>query len=177
MAVADNARMSDAAVLAATGRHPDDWFALLDAAGATSWTHQQIAGWLKSEQGTQPWWTQGITIRYEQARGLRVPGQKSDGSFAVSASTTIGGPLERAYAAMVAAFSAELGRDPSSSRADGKRPYGRWNADADGSVLVSAELVRDNRIRVAAVFEKLRGPDAVDPAKARLRSALDRLAA
>ncbi|HEY4225656.1 MAG TPA: DUF4287 domain-containing protein [Pseudolysinimonas sp.] len=175
MAVADNTRMSDEAVLAATGKHPDDWFELLDLAGATGWTHQQIASWLKTEHGTPPWWTQGITIRYEQARGLRLPGQKSDGTFAVSASKTVGGPLELAYAAMVSAFSAEFGGSPASSRADGARPYGRWSVGAEGSVLTTAEVVRDDRIRVAAVFEKLAGPDALDAAKARLQSALGRL--
>ena len=176
MAVADNTRMSDEAVLAATGKHPDDWFALLDAAGATTWTHQAIASWLKSEHGAPPWWTQGITIRYEQARGLRVPGQKTDGSFAVSASRTVSGPLDRAYAAMVAAFTATFDADPSSSRAEGKRPYARWTVDGEGSVLVTAEAAAGDRIRVAAVFEKLAGPDALDAAKARLRVALDQIA-
>lgn len=175
MAVADNTRMSDEAVQAATGRHPDDWFALLDQAGATTWTHPQIAGWLKTEHRVPPWWSQGVTIRYEQARGLRLPGQKSDGSFGVSATKTLDGPLDRAYAAMIAAFSAEFGGAPTSSRADGKRPYGRWSVPGEGGVLATAELVRDNRMRVAAVFEKLAGPDAIDAAKARLQRALARL--
>ncbi len=176
MAVADNTRMSDEAVLAATGKHPDDWFALLDQAGATTWTHQAIASWLKSEHAAPPWWTQGITIRYEQARGMRVPGQRTDGSFAVSASRTVDGPLDRAYAAMVTAFTGAFDADPSSSRAEGKRPYGRWTVDGEGSVLVTAEAGAGERIRVAAVFEKLAGPDALDAAKARLRVALDRIA-
>lgn len=167
--------MSDEAVQAATGRHPDDWFALLDEAGATGWTHKRIATWLKEEQGTPSWWTQGITIRYEQARGLRLPGQKSGGTFAVSATKTVDGPLGSAYAAVVAAFCAELGGEPGSSRAEGKRPYGRWGVDSEGSVLVTVEVIRDNRMRVAAVFERLTGPDAIDAAKARLRSALSRL--
>jgi hypothetical protein len=175
MAVADNTRMSDEAVQAATGRHPDDWFELLDDAGATGWTHQQIASWLKSEQGTPPWWTQGITIRYEQARGLRLPGQKSDGTFAVSATKTVAGPLDRAYAATVAAFSSEFGGDPASARADGKRPYGRWSVEGEGSVLATVEVIRDDRMRVATLFEKLAGPDALDAAKARLQAALARL--
>ncbi len=175
MAVADNTRMSDEAVLAATGRHPDDWFALLDAAGATGWTHPAIARRVQDEQGVTGWWAQGITIRYEQARGLRVPGQRSDGSFAVSASKTVGGALDAAYVAMVAAFSAEFGTEPSSSRADGARPVARWRMDGGGSVVVTSESAPGGRIRVSAQHEKLPGPEFSDAAKQRLRSALSRL--
>ena len=175
MAVADNARMSDEAVLAATGKHPDDWFALLDAAGAAGWAHPAIARWLQDEQGATGWWAQGITIRFEQARGLRVPGQRSDGTFAVSASKTVDGALDAVYVAMVAAFSAEFGGDPTSSRAEGARPVARWRADDGGSIVATSESASGGRIRVSAQHEKLPNPDSSDAAKQRLQSALSRL--
>ncbi|MES1212089.1 MAG: hypothetical protein ABUT11_00930 [Leifsonia sp.] len=174
MAVADNTRMSDEAVLAATGRHPDDWFALLDSAGASGWQHPAIARWLQDQQDVTGWWAQGLTIRYEQARGLRVPGQRSDGSFAVSASKTVDGRLDTVYAAMVAAFSAEFGGGPTSSRADGARPVARWRPEGGGTVVVAAESAPGGRIRVSAQHEKLSSPALGDAAKARLQSALGR---
>jgi hypothetical protein len=175
MAVADNARMSNEAVLAATGRHPDVWFALLDAADAVGWTHPAIARWLQDEQGATGWWAQGITIRYEQARGLRVAGQRSDGTFAVSASKTVGGALDAVYTAAVAAFSAEFGGEPTSSRAEGARPVARWRMNDGSTVVATAESAPGGRIRVSAQHEKLPSPDSSDAAKARLQSALGRL--
>jgi hypothetical protein len=63
--------LSDRAVLDATGRHPDEWFAFLDAQGATTWTRDRIRQWLRDEApavGTP--WREAIAVRYSQARGL-----------------------------------------------------------------------------------------------------------
>ena len=65
---------------------------------------------------------------------------------------------------MVAAFSAELG-EPASGRADGKRPFARWKADGGTSVMASAEVAREGRVRVAVVHEKLPDAAATGPAK------------
>jgi hypothetical protein len=175
MAVADNTRMSDEAVLAATGTHPDAWFARLDAAGAAGWAHPAIARWLQDDQGVTGWWAQGITIRYEQARGLRVPGERSDGSFAVSASKTVDGALDAVYSAMVDAFSAEYGAEPTSSRSEGARPVARWRLGDGGHVVATSETAPGGRIRVSAQHEKLPGPEMGDAAKERLQGALSRL--
>jgi hypothetical protein len=63
----------DDAVRAATGKPPEEWFALLDGAGAVEWPHSQVAAWLVEQHGIDPWWSQGVTVRYEQARGRRKP--------------------------------------------------------------------------------------------------------
>lgn len=89
-------RVSDPKVTDATGRDYDAWFALLNAWGATSRTHTEIAAWLVEEQGVPDWWAQTVTVAYEQERGLRVPGQKKDG-FASSASKTVNVPVERLF--------------------------------------------------------------------------------
>ncbi len=157
----------DEAVLAATGRESDAWFALLDAAGATSWTHGAIAGWLSTEHALPGWWTQNLSVRYEQARGMRQPGQQGDGSFSASKSATIAGTLDEVYAAMVAAFGSQLG-SPASARAEGKRPFARWKTDTGQGILATAEVVRERRIRVGVVFEKLADTDATGPAKAEI---------
>jgi len=163
--------VSDEAVRAATGRDPSEWFALLDDAGAASLTHTGIARLLAEEHDVDPWWAQSVTVRYEQARGLRLPGQQSDGSFAASLSRTIHGTLADGYAHVVARFAAELGA-PSSSRAEGKRPYARWAAE-EGSILVTVEISGVGRLRVSAVHERLADPARVAPAKERLRAVLD----
>jgi hypothetical protein len=161
--------VGDTSLRTATGRGAEEWFALLDAAGSRTSTHAAIARWLVEEHGVPGWWAQGITVQYEQARGMRVPGQRADGTFAASASTTVDGPLDTAYARMVGHLTAALG-GPVSARATGARPSARWAAAA-GSIHVTAETVR-GRIRIAAVHERL--PDAGDlpAAKAALAALL-----
>lgn len=92
--------VSDTAVRSATGKGWHEWFALLDEAGAQNWKHPQIARYLAGEQGAPDWWAQSITVGYEQARGLRAPGQMVDG-FAAGASRTLTAPPEVVYAAWV----------------------------------------------------------------------------
>ena len=65
---------SDRAVLDGTGRHPDEWFAFLDAQDATTWTHSRITDWLREQAPeVDGAWRQVIAARYEQARGMRIP--------------------------------------------------------------------------------------------------------
>ena len=82
--------VSDEALTNATGHDWRHWFGLMDDWGATAHTHTEMARWLVDEHGVPGWWSQSITVGYEQARGLRVPGQHADG-FSVSASKTVGG--------------------------------------------------------------------------------------
>ena len=53
----------------------------------------------RTEHGVDGWWAQGVTVAYEQARGLRAPGQRRGGLFEVSASKTVAVPVERLYEA------------------------------------------------------------------------------
>nr|WP_297428975.1 hypothetical protein [uncultured Actinotalea sp.] len=85
------------AVLARTGRRREEWFGLLDETGATGWTHAAIARWLGDEHGVDAWWCQSLTVGYEQARGMRAPGQRPDGTFEASASATLPIGLDAAW--------------------------------------------------------------------------------
>jgi hypothetical protein len=80
--------IGDDAVRAKTGRTWPEWIATLDAAGAREMAHPEIATLLHEKFGVPGWWTQMVTVGYEQAVGKRVPHQKADG-FAASASKTM----------------------------------------------------------------------------------------
>lgn len=88
---------SDASVRERTGRGWDEWFAVLDAWGATARTHAEIADWLVTEHEVPGWWAQSVAVAYEQARGMRAPGQKSDGLFSAGGSRTVAVPVERLF--------------------------------------------------------------------------------
>jgi hypothetical protein len=90
--------LGSAAVKKATGRTWAEWLVVLDQAGARKKPHRDIAGLLSSRHALPAWWAQMVTVGYEQARGLRVKHQKSDG-FEVSVSRTLAAPVARAFEA------------------------------------------------------------------------------
>jgi len=92
--------VSDERVLLATGHPRGHWFALLDAAGAQGWRHPAIAAFLR-DQGVPGWWSQGITVAYEQERGLRLPGQRPDGTFDANISRTFRVPADALWPLLV----------------------------------------------------------------------------
>lgn len=91
-------QIDGAALLKATGRSWAEWRALLDAAGAASMSHKDIAAWLHREHGVPGWWAQGLTVRYEQEIGRRAPGQTCAGDFGVGVSTTRPGTMDEVLA-------------------------------------------------------------------------------
>ncbi|HUP31372.1 MAG TPA: hypothetical protein VM122_14435 [Usitatibacter sp.] len=86
------------AVLKATGRAWDEWLKVLDRAGAKDMNHKDIAALLARKFAVPGWWSQMVTVGYEQARGLREARQKTNG-FSATASKTVRIPLDKLYTA------------------------------------------------------------------------------
>lgn len=82
-------RTNETAVNANTGHGYAHWFGLLDKWGAKEKGHTAMARWLVEEHGIDGWWAQHLTVAYEQERGLRAPGQRSDGTYSITASKTV----------------------------------------------------------------------------------------
>ena len=91
-------RIGDETVREKTGKGWEEWFALLDAAGAAARSHAEIARSLVEEQGLSGWWSQSVTVEYEQARGLREEHERPDG-FQVGATRTIASPRAEVWRA------------------------------------------------------------------------------
>ena len=85
----------------ATGRSQDEWYKLLDEWGASGRPFKEIAAWLTGEHGVSRWWAQKLIVEYEQDRGVRNPGARSNGTFEVGASKTVSVPVEDAFAAFL----------------------------------------------------------------------------
>ncbi|WIB14915.1 hypothetical protein DEJ34_12310 [Curtobacterium sp. MCPF17_050] len=159
-------------VVAATGAAPDDWYDRLDRADGCTIGHTAIAAWLVA-QGVDPWWAQSVAVGYEQSRGLRVPGQRSDGTFAVSASRQVDGDREAVLDRAVVVASAAFGHGPTSERRGGKRPSARWtSADRESVLLTTEHGPRPGTVRLSATRERLTGPERMPEAKAGLRDLL-----
>jgi hypothetical protein len=89
---------SDEAVRRRTGRGWQEWFEILDRAGAKDMDHKSIVAYLKENHAISSWWQQQVTVTYEQERGLRKVHQMADG-YQISRSKTINVPLSDLYAA------------------------------------------------------------------------------
>ena len=81
--------VSDAKSREKTGHGLDHWFATLDAFGAVERGHTAAARHLHDTHGVDGWYSQGITVAYERARGVRGVNQRCDGDYEVSASKTV----------------------------------------------------------------------------------------
>lgn len=164
-------------VTRATGRSREEWFSMLDTAGAVGWTHKQIAAWLVAEHDVDGWWAQSLTVGYEQARGMRQPGQRPDGTFDATVSRTVGMPAEEVFAHVVddALRQAWL---PGWQVASARAPRRARLIDDDGA-RVAVELTPSaaSRTRVAIQHGRLPDPDAVATWKNFWKAALERLAA
>jgi uncharacterized protein YndB with AHSA1/START domain len=69
----------------------------LDAKGAASMPHREIAKYIHNDFEISGWWAQTVTVGYERIRGLREIGQRRGGSYDVNKSKTISVPVGRLY--------------------------------------------------------------------------------
>jgi hypothetical protein len=90
--------VSDESVRAKTGKGWDDWFKLLDDAGAAKLSHPEIVAIFASKYSKDvgPWWQQMLAVGYERARGLRETHETAAG-FVVGASKTINASVDDVY--------------------------------------------------------------------------------
>lgn len=88
--------MSSERVREQTGRNWQEWIDFLDAKSAAKLDHKAIVA-IVFEVLAKPWWSQMVTVGYEQAKGLRLRNQ-SVGGFQISVSKTFSAPLPRVFA-------------------------------------------------------------------------------
>ncbi len=169
--------VSDEAVRSNTGRGWDEWFAVLDAWGATQRRHPEIARWLGEEHGVAPWWRQSVTVGYERSRGMRAVHQVA-GGYSIGANRTVAVPATALASAFTDAAirgrwlpGASLRRRP--SRAAGGA---RFTWAEDGSVVVLDFVAKTaTKSQVALRHEKLPDADAAARMKAFWRERLGAL--
>jgi hypothetical protein len=160
---------SDEVIRANTGRAWDEWFALLDAWGAAERPHPEIARWLGEEHGVGGWWAQGVTVAYEQARGLRAPRQRRGGLFEVNATKTVAVPVDRLYEAFADPALRERWLPGAAVEVRNARPGKsiRANWDDGSTRLVIAFTARgEAKSQVALVHERVPDAGTADKLKA-----------
>ncbi|MBM7505435.1 hypothetical protein ACFPER_18265 [Agromyces aurantiacus] len=165
----------DRSVREATGRSREDWFATLDDVGAAEWRHAEIAAWLAGDQGVDPWWSQHVTVAYEQARGIRDPGQRQDGSFEASVSRTV--PLEPVAAldALADVVTAETGVEPLARNTGARHPTARFHLDGGEFVLAGSSPRDGGRSSISLTWGRMPDGSRIADVKAAMREWLARV--
>jgi len=144
--------ISDDAVRAKTGRTWKQWFALLDKWGTKAKPHREIARHIHDEYGIPGWWSQTVTVRYEQERGLRDVGQRRpSGAYEISITRKISATPEAAFDAFT---SAKLLNKWFTTKAKVKAEVGGAYSNADGDKGTFTFLARPRRIRFTWDNEK-----------------------
>jgi len=92
-------KISDESVLKSTGKNREEWFAILNEAGAKKMEHKDIAQWLKDNHTISGWWSQMVTVQYEQELKGRKKHERPDG-YQVSKSITMNFPVSKIYSAV-----------------------------------------------------------------------------
>jgi hypothetical protein len=87
------AGMSDDKIKRQTGHDWPEWVRLLDAEGAATMAHRDVARIVHDKYGVADWWSQTVTVGYERLKGRRQRGQRMDGAFEVSKSKTFAVPV------------------------------------------------------------------------------------
>jgi hypothetical protein len=92
-------RISDEAVKRATGKIWDEWFSILNKAGAKKMEHKDIAEMIFGEYKISGWWSQMVTVQYEQEIKGRKKHETLSG-YQISKSKTLPYSVSKIYSAI-----------------------------------------------------------------------------
>jgi len=81
-------KISDVAVKKSTGKVWEQWFSLLNKAGAKQMEHKAVARLLKEKYSLSGWWSQMVTVQYEQDMKGRKKHETASG-YQISKSVTL----------------------------------------------------------------------------------------
>ena len=95
--LASLAGMNDDVIAAKTGRTWQQWVRTLDADGAETLPHREIAAIVGGKHHVGDWWAQTVTVGYERIKGLRERGQRRDGTYEASKSRTFDVPVRTLF--------------------------------------------------------------------------------
>ena len=92
-------RINDESVIKATGKSWKEWFEILNKAGAKKMEHKDIATMLSEKYKVRDWWSQMVTVQYEQEIKGRVRHETTSG-FQISKSKTFPYAISRIFNAV-----------------------------------------------------------------------------
>lgn len=168
----------------ATHRTWDEWLAFMDRVGAKNLDHKGIALEVYHElegTGVEPlgWWTQAVTVAYEQHIGRRIPGQRPDGTFQMSVSKSTSRTMQDLMDAWVRfaerdAFVTGLITGDLKVSGTDRRITWRTRAADGSSVVVTSEPKKNGTASLVATQMGLVTPEQNDQARENWANAVAR---
>jgi len=159
--------ISHEAIERATGKSWPTWLAYFKAIDAANLPHKEIARQVY-ESGVPGWWSQMLTVAYEQYIGRRVPGQDCDGEYAVSVNKTVPGKLDDAFNAWIRLMSKRhdfsdiaIGRNPETSQTE-KWRYWRCGLVDGTRINVNFNQKAEGKVSLSVQHEKLESSEQVE---------------
>ncbi|MBM3924741.1 MAG: hypothetical protein FJ320_01935 [SAR202 cluster bacterium] len=168
--------ISDDAVKKATGKTAAQWFAVMDGFGARKMPHKDIARRLaETHPDISGWWSQMITVLYEQERGMRQKHQTTSG-FQVSASKTVPIALDMLFHSWTTDDIRQQWLDPASVTVRSATPqkylHMAWKQDKS-SIDINFYPKGDGKSQVTVQHSKLPDAQAGEKMKAYWKGVLD----
>ena len=170
-------KISRESIVAATGRSRQEWFTLLDEAGAATWDHARIMRWLGAKRDIDSGWTKAVCAAYEESRAIKNTPDQPHASVSVSKTLRVAPDVLWPHL-----IDEDLRRDWLDMELDVQRhtPVTLFIDGGDGSILtlsisvLPATVNAEPRTRVSIRHTEIH-PDAVDETRAFWRNALDSL--
>ncbi|MBX3576406.1 MAG: hypothetical protein KF723_04295 [Rhizobiaceae bacterium] len=151
-----------------TGRSWRSWLKFLETIDARNLSHKEIADRVYKTGDASGWWAQSVATAFEQHIGRRAAGQDGDGTFQVSATAMVEGPMDAALARWLSlvAGAADFGgvaisRNPEVSRTEKWRWWRCGLADASRINLGISDRP-GGKAGVGLSHEKLESAEAVE---------------
>lgn len=160
---------STESVVKGTGKTWDEWYALLDNAGARQMSHQEIVRWLFDNANLDNgWWCQSITGSYERHIGRREEGQTCTGDYKTSASKTLAASLDEVLERWRAQVDGQtefngvpLAEEPAVA-VTGRWRYWRAKLADGGRITVSITNAGNGKTSFGLSHDKLNSRDEVE---------------
>ncbi|MBO6718198.1 MAG: hypothetical protein JJ913_09615 [Rhizobiaceae bacterium] len=152
-------------IASGTARSWDEWLEFLTGIGAEKLSHTEIARKVKATGDANGWWSQAITVAFEQHIGRRDPGQRADGSYEVSVTRSLPGERDDIYTQVCGLLDAMPDFDgiagESRTSVTPKRSYWRASLEDGTAIVLSVEDKGDGKVLVALAHQKLADADEI----------------
>jgi len=147
-------RISDESVMKSTGKTWSEWFSILNKAGAKKMEHKEIAEYLSVKQSVPGWWSQMVTVQYEQELKGRKLHETTSG-FQISKSKTLPFSVSKIFNAVSSPTQRKIWlKDPDfkiSKAIKNKSIRGKW---IDGKTNIEFQFYSKDKNRTQLVVQQ-----------------------
>jgi len=146
-------RISDESVMKSTGKTWSEWFSILNKAGAKKMEHKEIAEYLSVKQSVPDWWSQMVTVQYEQeVKGRKL--HKTTSGFQISKSKTLPFSVSKIFNAVSSTTQRKIWlKDPDfkiSKAIKNKSIRGKW---IDGKTNIEFQFYPNDKTKTQLVVQ------------------------